>query len=277
MLYDNNYKFNFNKEIDTIKRFKMKYIYNDSVVFFIGKRRSGKTVLVSELLYYKRFFKKGIAICGTYDNVELYRKFIPSIFVYETLDIEKLTKIVNDQKRKIRKGCGKKMFIILDDCAYDQKFLNSPLMCELFQNGRHLKILLIITAQYCLTLKPKLRGNIDFIFICHEKNPKNREKLFDNFNPILETQKQFNHMMMKYTQDHNVLVIDNITNNIKLNENIYYYKAKLGRKFKMGKKGKWWKYNKKYYKIENSEKNKNQSNKHKNIKYKSYKKMKKHY
>ena len=38
----------------------------------------------------------------------------------------------------------------------------------LFMNGRHWKIMLIITMQYPLGIPPNLRTNIDYVFILRE-------------------------------------------------------------------------------------------------------------
>ena len=42
------------------------------------------------------------------------------------------------------------------------------MMRLLFMNGRHWKIILIITMQYPLGIPPNLRTNIDYVFILRE-------------------------------------------------------------------------------------------------------------
>jgi len=231
----------------TIREFNMRNIMDDSVVVFVGKRRSGKTVLVTELMYYKRHFTKGVVMCGSDANVDHYSKFIPPIFVFDKFDIAKLGKIVETHKKRRRRGLKERMFILLDDCAYDSKSLNSLVIKDLFFNGRNHGIFLVITMQYCLNLKPELRNNVDFTFLCHEKNPKTREKLFENFNPVFDKLADFNRVFASCTQNYECMVIDNATQSGNLSDNIFWYKAQLGRQFIVGRRGRWWQYNKRHF------------------------------
>ena len=41
-------------------------------------------------------------------------------------------------------------FVILDDCLYDASWTKDKMMRLLFMNGRHWKIMLVITMQYPL-------------------------------------------------------------------------------------------------------------------------------
>ena len=43
-----------------LKKFDMKNIADDKVVVFIGKRETGKSILVKDLLYYHQYYKIGI-------------------------------------------------------------------------------------------------------------------------------------------------------------------------------------------------------------------------
>ena len=51
-------------------------------------------------------------------------------------------------------------FVILDDCLFDASWTRDKMMRLLFMNGRHWKIMLVITMQYPLGIPPTLRTNI---------------------------------------------------------------------------------------------------------------------
>ena len=55
-------------------------------------------------------------------------------------------------------------FLVLDDCLYDNTWTKDKNVRSLFMNGRHFKILFIITMQYALGIPPNLRTNIDYVF-----------------------------------------------------------------------------------------------------------------
>ena len=48
----------------------------------------------------------------------------------------------------------------MDDCLYDSSWTKDVNMRSLFMNGRHYKVMLIITSQYALGIPPQLRSNI---------------------------------------------------------------------------------------------------------------------
>ena len=72
-------------------------------------------------------------------------------------------------------------FVILDDCLYDNGWSRDKMMRLLFMNGRHWKVMLIITMQYPLGIPPTLRTNIDYVFILREPYIANRKSIYENF------------------------------------------------------------------------------------------------
>ena len=62
-----------------LKRFDMKNIGSDKVIVFIGKRETGKSILVKDLLYYHQDIPVGTVISGTEGANSYYSKIVPSI------------------------------------------------------------------------------------------------------------------------------------------------------------------------------------------------------
>ena len=48
-------------------------------------------------------------------------------------------------------------------------------------NGRHFKILFLITMQYPLGIPPNLRSNIDYVFILRDNTVGNRKRIYENY------------------------------------------------------------------------------------------------
>ena len=65
-----------------LKKFDMKNISDDKVVVFIGKRETGKSILVKDLLYYHQDVPVGTVISGTEGANSFYSKLMPSIFIH---------------------------------------------------------------------------------------------------------------------------------------------------------------------------------------------------
>jgi len=204
----------------------------------VAKRRSGKSTLVKDLMYYKRHLTAGVAMSATESGNGFYGTFIPPVFVYSDFDASALQRLVDRQRALTKEGKAEGVFIILDDCAYDRKTMNSKIIRELLFNGRHYKITLFICMQYCLDLSPGLRANIDYV-ICLRENLY-REKLFKNFFMMTGNMATFNAIMDSTTSDYGALVLDNTRNSSKLDELLFWWKAKIDRKpFRVGHPSFW--------------------------------------
>ena len=57
----------------------------------------------------------------------------------------------------------------------------------LFMNGRHWKIMLVITMQYPLGVPPNLRTNIDYAFILRAPYINNRKRIYENYAGMVST------------------------------------------------------------------------------------------
>ena len=222
-----------------IRKFDPRKMLPHSVVLMIAKRRSGKSVLVKDLMYYKRHeLLTGVAMSGTESGNGFYGSWIPPIFVFSDYDKDALQRLVDRQKRMTRAGKAQPVFVILDDLGFDRKVMGDKLIRELFLNGRHYKITLFLCLQYALDIPPALRSNIDYIMVLREN--VFREKLYKNLFSIIPNLGTFNTIMDSVTANHGVLILDNTSHSSKLNENIYWYRAKIDRPaFKLGSPEAW--------------------------------------
>jgi hypothetical protein len=119
------------------------------------------------------------------------------------------------------------MFIILDDLMYDQKWVRNKNVAQLFMNGRHYKILFIITMQYPLGILPNLRTNVDYVFIFRENNISNRRRIYEHYAGIFPTFDIFCQVMDACTKDFGCLVIDNNAKGAKVEDVVYWYRAQI--------------------------------------------------
>ena len=146
------------------------------VVVLIGRRDTGKSYLVRDLLYHHQDIPIGTVISGTEAGNGFYSTHVPRLFIhdeYNTGIIENIMKRQRTVLRQIKKELAAykrstldpRAFVILDDCLYDASWTRDKMMRLLFMNGRHWKIMLIITMQYPLGIPPNLRTNIDYVFV----------------------------------------------------------------------------------------------------------------
>ena len=150
-----------------LKKFDITSITSDKVVVFIGKRNTGKSFLVKDLLYYHKHVPLGTVISATEEANPFYSEMIPSLFIHNNYTPEIVANSLKRQKIVIRKlnrdkqkfgesNIDPNAFLILDDRLYDQTWIRDENIRSLFMNGRHYKILFIITMQDALGVPPSL-------------------------------------------------------------------------------------------------------------------------
>jgi hypothetical protein len=239
-----------------LKRFDMKSISfkaNESkgpVVVLIGRRDTGKSFLVKDLLYYHQDIPIGTVISGTEEGNGFYGKLVPKLFIhneYNTAIIENILKRQRQVLKQIKKEMEQfkrstidpRTFVIMDDCLYDNTWAREKLMRLLFLNGRHWKVMLIITMQYPLGIPPTLRTNIDFVFILREPYIANRKRIYENYAGMFPTFESFCQVMDQCTENFECLVINNNSKSNKLQDQVFWYKADAHNDFRLGSKEFW--------------------------------------
>ena len=248
-----------------IKRFDMKRIPQDAVVIFIGRRRTGKSTLVRDLLYNHQDMPLGTVISGTEESNSFYGKMIPPLFIHgefspiilaNFVKRQKLimAKIQKDQQMQVKSRVDPRSFMILDDCMYDDSWTHDKNIRYLFMNGRWLKAFFLITMQYPLGIQPALRTNVDFVFILREPYLNNRKRIFDNYASAFPSFEFFCQIMDQCTQNYECLVIDNTSQSAKLEDCIFWYKADTHPDFRIGAP-EFWQHSASYYQAKEAEMN----------------------
>ena len=223
-----------------LKKFKPESMADDKVCVFIGKRGTGKSTLVTDILYNKKHLPDGIVMSATEEGNHHYKQYVPDLFIYGDYDKEAIERVLARQKKLIsakKENVGS--FILLDDCMYDRKFMKDSCIRQCFMNGRHWKIFFMLTMQYCMDLTPDLRANVDYVFILRENVLQNREKLYKSFFGVFPTFDMFNQVMNACTENYECLVLDNTSKSNKLEDCVFWYKAKLRKNFRIGSDHLW--------------------------------------
>jgi len=227
-----------------LKKFDITDIKDDKVVVLIGKRETGKSFLCKDLLFHQSTIPVGQVISGTEAANEFYSKIIPKLFIHEEYNPVIIQNILKRQKLMIEKGktcpsTDPRAFLILDDCLYDNTWTKDKNVRSLFMNGRHFKILFIITMQYALGIPPNLRTNIDYIFILRENYMSNRKRLYEHYAGMFPNLDMFCQVMDQCTENYECLVVNNNAKSNKLTDQIFWYKADNHANFKLGSKEFW--------------------------------------
>lgn len=254
-----------------LKKFDVSKIRDDQVVVLIGKRGTGKSFLTKDILYYHKDIPVGTVISGTEGANHFYSSIVPKLFIhdeYHPLILSNFMKRQKQMAKMIEQGdtdIDARAFLIFDDCLYDESWKKDRNVRSVFMNGRHYKILYVLTMQYPLGIPPNLRTNIDYIFILRENIVSNRKRIYEHYAGMFPTFEMFCSTMDQCTENFECLVIDNNSKSNKIEEQVYWYKAEDHEDFKIGPP-EIWKYSEQNYVEDDGEEDVNINTYHKSKK-----------
>ena len=233
-----------------LKKFSMSQIPEDAVCIFIGRRRTGKSTLVRDVLFHHKTIPLGTVISGTEESNDFYKKMVPPLFIHGAYSPVIVQNYVNRQKLIMKKIMTEQMsggqsridprsFLILDDCLYDDTWTRDLNVRYLFLNGRWVKVFFLITMQYPLGVPPVLRTNVDYVFILREPYLNNRKRIHENYCSMFPTLESFCSILDQTTSDFECLVINNNAKSNRIQDMVFWYKAETRPDFRLGSKEFW--------------------------------------
>nr|UMO78270.1 hypothetical protein [Pandoravirus belohorizontensis] len=120
-----------------LRKFNWEAFKPDRVVMLVGKRGTGKSVLLRDLLsHLSREYDGGVAMSPTPESQDMFREFMPDSCVFNEYSSEKIGEIVTKLRQFNHMGVYKRVFVLLDDCMFDASVLKSKQMRDIHMNGR---------------------------------------------------------------------------------------------------------------------------------------------
>ena len=203
-------------QLPNLLEFNPDEIKLDATLVFVGKRRTGKSWAMRNIMYLlKDKFQAGMVISQTDELNKFWRQYVPQKYIHAKYDpmllqtvFQRQKKILNDPaKTDEEKEKEAPFFILLDDVISDQRLKYDETLIECFVAGRHYKLFLLITTQYAKAITPVLRGNTDYCFMMKCLQQRQLEALWEDFGSFL-TKDAFAQILNAYTEDNEILVIN---------------------------------------------------------------------
>jgi energy-coupling factor transporter ATP-binding protein EcfA2 len=182
----------------------------DATVLLIGRRGSGKSTLMGDLMYHMRDkLNFGIAMSPTEESNSAFGRFVPQTCIYNQFSGAALDVMLEIQRKAVKRNKYKNVYLVMDDCMYDKKVMRGVNIRELFMNGRHRKIFHMNAVQYLMDMSPDIRAQIDFVFALKENNVSTREKLWKFFFGVFQNFADFDIVVKNCTRGYDAIVLDN--------------------------------------------------------------------
>lgn len=229
-----------------LKRFNIKSLASDAVILIVGKRRSGKSWLIRDIMYHFKNIPKGVVFSGTDESSQFFTDFIPDSFIHNSYKGPIVENMLLKQKKKIRKnklekialdtdGKTKKnnVFIIMDDVLDDaQAWKKEKSLKSIFFNGRHMNIFYILAIQDVMGIPQPLRQQADYVFLYGNPSQKRRKVFYEEFCSYVPSFDHFCNIFDACTNKHECLVVKVSGGSNKVEENLFWYQASARNNFK---------------------------------------------
>jgi hypothetical protein len=218
------------------RKFDISTLQSDKVVVIVGRKRTGKSSLVKDILWHN--FTVPVTITSTAEkDVDFYRECIPSSCIVSTSDdYVDVSKKVADRQRsmiekcKIEPSIDPRCILICDDSICQEAEFQKMII-----NNRYFRVLTIYTTQYPYPV-PQIETCVDFTFILKDSSPSSqyRKMLHKNYAHVFERFlfAEFEQVLEEITNDHGVMVIANAAIG-SLEDCVFWYKAIIHDPFNM--------------------------------------------
>lgn len=213
----------------SIKKFDPATIKPHRIILCVGKRGTGKSTLIRDLMYHiKHFIHLPFAMTPTEESTTMFEEHMPTSCVHTQFNVDTIQGVIEHQRKLGRKKIKQyHLLLVLDDMMYDKKVLKSLAMRDIFMNGRHLKVTFINAMQYVMDMGPDLRTQVDYVFALRENIISNLTKLWKYFFGMFNNYNDFETTFKALTNDNCCIVIDNTVKSNQIKDTVFWYKASL--------------------------------------------------
>lgn len=198
-----------------VDEFRLNEMKPNPSILIIGKRGSGSTTIVSNILDTKsrEFISNSLIICQMDAD---YRDLYPDAAIVNKYDSNLVLSALCDKQEGA---------IVLDDAI--SEYVKNDVLIDLILNPHHYNKTLIITMRYPLGIRPELRSSFDYVFLLHEDSISNQKRLYENYTGFFPDFDSFRQVFGELTQNYASMVIKNSINTASMSDKIWYFKARV--------------------------------------------------
>lgn len=210
---------------------------NNFNMVILGHKFTGKSTFMRDMLYHLHLkgMPRVVVYSGTEAGNDFYSKCIPHAYIHNGIDLEEFRKVYETQRTivsswraastQVANEMDLRLVIVLDDLMYKKQMTRSELFGEIFMNGRHWLITVILSCQYIMNLDVACRANLDYLVCLREPIPKNKNKIYENFFGMFAKKDIFFQVLDACTQNYEALILNRTEPTTDVSRCIYWYKS----------------------------------------------------
>ena len=160
-------------EAMAIREFNLNQMVTNPSILCIGKRGSGKSFLLRDLLYHFRNIPAGIIISPTERMHGDHKRYFPDLYIHDNITdatmnniLLRQSEMINKAKQNIDHKIDPSALLIMENCLSSKKeWSKNKIIQEIMINGRHYYLTNIVTMQCPMGISPDMRLNFDYVFL----------------------------------------------------------------------------------------------------------------
>lgn len=177
-----------------------------------GRSGSGKSTILEEILAAcAHKFDLIVAYTPTRETQDMLRKITYDEFIHESFKPAHFAEMCQELDEMDRlDNKHRSVLVILDDCGFDKKVLNSDAMRQAMMNGRHWPLSIINVIQYVMDMPIGIRSQQTYVINLGEKGGVFRKKLFEQFyEGVFRKREAWEEVFDHLTADWGAIVLNN--------------------------------------------------------------------
>lgn len=211
----------------TISKFDVSTITEPFSLAIIGKRLSGKTTQIKNLLEHfstTNAYDEYFIVSPVEESNKKYSDIVDNpIFIANKLNEQYFEKILRKQKSDTKN----RILVILEDCITSKgMWNNSYIMRNFLLTHKNFRISLIITMQFPLNLT-SININFDYISLCNDEIVSNIKRMYDFYAGIFPSFDAFRQIFSQIATNYSSLLIKNSETQNYFLQRIFWFETKL--------------------------------------------------
>lgn len=217
----------------TINEFNLDNMILNPHILIMGKKCTGKTVLVDNLI---RFFQQNRKITDItiISPTEKFNSYYEPRFCEATIKFDYdetfFKNIIANATFKLtheKTPSSENMLVVFEDNILGRNnWKKNSFLTELLVNGRHYRCPYIVTSQTVFEIDT-VCDNFDYIFIFGDDNSFSLKMIWEKYGASFSKYDLFDNIFSKYAINHNCIVLNNRKLTAKNIDDIYWFKATI--------------------------------------------------